>query len=640
MGEKEGSNFTFLFFVLALLVLLGSTLYEARQYHFNVTDDAYISFQYAKNLAQGNGLVFNPGERVEGYTNFLWVILLTPLYKITQLLHVDFTRVAIYLNILIGLANLTLIYRIGNKFLAKDGLALALTLLLCVLDNSFPYYAMSAMENHLYLFWMLLVIDSLLQPARFQWLWIGLFLSLVNLTRPDGILFVLSYLFIYGLKSLKSWQPNLLKTAMVWLLVFGGYFVWRYHYYDSFLPNTFYLKVGHNFSGMQRGLEYTRSFLEDRYYLPLVALFAIFWISHSVVSLLLCYLVVHVLYIVYVGGDFYSGHRFYVFLLPFIYLLIGKVVQEWRKQTEQRVVLVVACLLTVGLLFLFAKRGYERGPYQQEIVRWGEAVDNNVRYMKWLGQIAPSGSSMVVGDIGATGFFADIKVLDYFGVIDPVVARQKVGGFGQGKPGHEKTAPWAYLLDQHPTYIKWGYIHGDLHPKGYYIFTDFPSDLQVEGLWIREDRDPNLLLSETTVHFNSEELADWQAVGDAFESFPAFAPVTGQQPVFGQDGNYLNTFTQRLGDQATGEIVSSHFPLLGNWMLLRVGGGRDLERLRVSLLVDGQRLFSATGHNFETLGRRVWNIGPYRGQQAQLEVVDTAQGPWGHLLVDEVVQLR
>ena len=37
-------------------------------------DDAYISFRYAENLVAGDGLVFNPGERVEGYTNFLWVM--------------------------------------------------------------------------------------------------------------------------------------------------------------------------------------------------------------------------------------------------------------------------------------------------------------------------------------------------------------------------------------------------------------------------------------------------------------------------------------------------------------------------------------------------------------------------------------
>ena len=42
----------------------------------SVQDDAFISFRYAKNLANGSGLVFNSGERVEGYTNFLWTLIL------------------------------------------------------------------------------------------------------------------------------------------------------------------------------------------------------------------------------------------------------------------------------------------------------------------------------------------------------------------------------------------------------------------------------------------------------------------------------------------------------------------------------------------------------------------------------------
>jgi hypothetical protein len=41
-----------------------------------VSDDAYISFRYARNLAEHGQLVFNLGERVEGYTNFLWTVLL------------------------------------------------------------------------------------------------------------------------------------------------------------------------------------------------------------------------------------------------------------------------------------------------------------------------------------------------------------------------------------------------------------------------------------------------------------------------------------------------------------------------------------------------------------------------------------
>ena len=47
-----------------------------RRYHYNVCDDSLISLQYARNVARGLGFVFNPGERVEGFTNFLWVTVL------------------------------------------------------------------------------------------------------------------------------------------------------------------------------------------------------------------------------------------------------------------------------------------------------------------------------------------------------------------------------------------------------------------------------------------------------------------------------------------------------------------------------------------------------------------------------------
>ncbi|MCX7840525.1 MAG: hypothetical protein N2559_13895, partial [Anaerolineae bacterium] len=45
----------------------------------DAVDDAYISFRYAQNALRGHGLVFNPGERVEGFTNFLWTALMIPL---------------------------------------------------------------------------------------------------------------------------------------------------------------------------------------------------------------------------------------------------------------------------------------------------------------------------------------------------------------------------------------------------------------------------------------------------------------------------------------------------------------------------------------------------------------------------------
>ena len=62
-------------------LILGAILLLALSYVFYfrwVAEDAYISFRYARNLVEGHGLVFNVGEKVEGYTNFLWTLLLAP----------------------------------------------------------------------------------------------------------------------------------------------------------------------------------------------------------------------------------------------------------------------------------------------------------------------------------------------------------------------------------------------------------------------------------------------------------------------------------------------------------------------------------------------------------------------------------
>ena len=58
------------------LGLLAGVVFVAQAWHYApyLLDDAYISARYARNLAEGHGLVFNPGERVEGYTNLAWVV--------------------------------------------------------------------------------------------------------------------------------------------------------------------------------------------------------------------------------------------------------------------------------------------------------------------------------------------------------------------------------------------------------------------------------------------------------------------------------------------------------------------------------------------------------------------------------------
>ena len=60
---------------LALMALMQLLVLSPVVWPAWLTDDAFISFRYAQNMAQGHGLIYNLGERVEGYTNFLWTVL-------------------------------------------------------------------------------------------------------------------------------------------------------------------------------------------------------------------------------------------------------------------------------------------------------------------------------------------------------------------------------------------------------------------------------------------------------------------------------------------------------------------------------------------------------------------------------------
>ena len=64
---------------------LGSILFLALMHQLlfgTIAEDAFITFRYAMNLASGRGPVFNPGERVEGYSDFLWMVTLGGVHRL------------------------------------------------------------------------------------------------------------------------------------------------------------------------------------------------------------------------------------------------------------------------------------------------------------------------------------------------------------------------------------------------------------------------------------------------------------------------------------------------------------------------------------------------------------------------------
>ena len=650
---------------LAAIVLVGSAERYSALFFHSAVDDALISMQYAKNWVLGHGLVFNPGERVEGYTNFLWVVVLAPLYALSSGAGLDFILLVTRVNIGLAVLTLVLVYAIGKQLWGNSLLPTLLALGLCAVDNSYVVWATLGLETHLLTFWMLIAVWLLGTRLETRGIWIGLALTFAQMTRPDAGLFnvvlisglVAAWLVARkrGAAEARAQSKVLLDASVTWLGLYGAYFLWRYQYYGWLFPNTYYAKVGGDFDGWERGLAYVRSFMSERGWLPALA-FAAALVKSTVLRSVTIYLAVHTLYVMWVGGDYFTGHRFFVPQVPLFALALAALLHElmvrtrqlFRDAFEKRSELafwaraIAACTLA-GLLWLLYEDGKQTGPLRTEILEQGGLLRINRNFMGWLSEHKPKEASLATCAIGSAGFDGKFeRVVDTCGIIDPVVAHRPVRNFGAGLPGHEKHLTLEETLAKKPTYIDpMGGLTMNYWPHGYYLDASMRLDLvkTVEGIWRRDElRERGAYSTEHAWHFDPGQTGGWSAEGSAFADFPTLARSPKQFAGIGEHGPHANSFGEMLGDLPTGRLMSPRFPLVGDIMVLRVGGGHDPLRLRVALWVDGKPVAQATGLDSEHLSRREWDIRPHRGKLASLEILDASNAPMGHIMVDEVVQ--
>jgi uncharacterized protein (DUF608 family)/antitoxin (DNA-binding transcriptional repressor) of toxin-antitoxin stability system len=136
--------------------------------------------------------------------------------------------------------------------------------------------------------------------------------------------------------------------------------------------------------------------------------------------------------------------------------------------------------------------------------------------------------------------------------------------------------------------------------------------------------------------WESSDYEGWTIDGEAFGPAPAAGTLPWQSPVSGFRGKQLvNTFFN--GDATTGTARSEVFPIQHDFIHLLVGGGQNEDQTAIRLIVDGQVVHAATGLNTEVVRPVRWDVGHLRDKEAVLEIIDTAEGGWGHILVDDIV---
>jgi arabinofuranosyltransferase len=147
------------FLLIALSFVL---IYLSNQVNF-IQDDSYISFRFVKNFVQGNGLVFNPGEKVEGYTNLLWVLLLSIFYAMKM----NIESISQYLSMGFGILVLFQTYKISSLIEIKEDSKKGKTsdsssylfnfipVILLVLTGAYNFWAISGMETCMFIAYVL-----------------------------------------------------------------------------------------------------------------------------------------------------------------------------------------------------------------------------------------------------------------------------------------------------------------------------------------------------------------------------------------------------------------------------------------------------------------------------------------------------
>lgn len=449
---------------LAVLVLHG------RVYQNYLVDDAFISFRYAQNFAAGHGIVWNAGEHVEGYTNFLWVLILTPFEKFGW----NGPEASRWLGLLAAAAAWPIgfvLLREWSRGRAHEGglrWAQAGYALLLPTCGALTMWAFSGMETVLF---ATLVLGSTLLLLREDSRdyrgppWSALALLLVALTRFDGLLFVLPAAGLRGWAVVRSHDRESVRRFGLWLAVFvvpyAVYFGCRYAYYGYPLPNTFYAKVTPDVSAVaqfERGIRYLNLFARDYAAIVLVPV-VISLVGHwpprqgvYVASVIGGWAT----YVALIGGDFMTQDRFFVPIMPLAYVLAadGAVAALWaiRERVDKRALAGAASVALLGAMAmnLSVSKSYIDG------IRRDAAIDaDRVKIGKWLRDNVPPDYVVLVDAAGQIPYYSHLRAIDNLGLNDEVIAHAKTDDPGSEKAGHER-ADAQYVASRRPDlFVEW-----------------------------------------------------------------------------------------------------------------------------------------------------------------------------------------
>ncbi|MEB2310879.1 MAG: hypothetical protein OZ921_02425 [Sorangiineae bacterium] len=453
--------------VLALFAGCAALLaLHARYYWPFLSDDALISLRYAERFASGHGLTWTDGERVEGYTDFLWVLLTALPIR----LGADPIATARALDALGALAALALTsctprpLALRGVRVLSGGLGLALLAPLAVwsigaLEHGFMAGVIAA---------ALVALARALGPGggRGSLTAAGLALAALALLRADGVVLALAG----TLGALLAGRPSratLRRAALVGLptaLALAAQLAFRLAYYRQWVPNTALAKVSLNAERLTLGLEYVRDGAKPL--VPMIALALALtlagwrelrrerWLPAATMTLGWS------AYVALVGGDIFPAWRQLLPAMVPLAMLIAEGAEACARR--HRLGALGAVAVALPLLGLgFARQHGDGTNRRGKTERWEW---DGLSIGPMLGRAFGKQKALLAVDAaGALPYWSKLPSLDMLGLNDRFLASHPPRDFGHGAIGHE-LGNGAYVFERRPDIIAFNNAAGAPEP--------------------------------------------------------------------------------------------------------------------------------------------------------------------------------
>jgi MFS family permease len=434
------------FFVFSLVIFSLGCYY----YYPFLSDDSLISLRYAQRFINGKGLTWNDGHPVEGYSNLLWILIISLLGK----LGMNLILAARILGIACSIGTFAVISSYFKaKNIKKEYVFLAVFLL--VTTPCFTVWAIGGLEQPLYIFLLTLTLTevSKIVNDRSRTIYLlPLWLGLLAITRPDGFLFtILTTIFL--LFVFRKNRKDLIKVTLVVLvpsLFLLGQLIFRYNFYGELVPNTALVKVKVTLHHALRGGFYVFKAFFGTLLLSSFGLYCLFYLVYKKKNLFGFYLLLNVAawtaYVVTVGGDIFPAFRhYYAVLIIFVFAIIFGLneMQFSFKTKSSKTGFIVILLLNPFIQLLI--------PDNQNAIdeRW---EFRGMKLGETLKTTFPKNTIIAVTAAGCIPYSSELPAIDMLGLNDYYTPRHPPKNFGSGMLAHE-LGDANYVLGRNPDVI-------------------------------------------------------------------------------------------------------------------------------------------------------------------------------------------